>query len=131
MLQQPHTFKYILDGSEYVLVDQNDRTVSRMPEVAVAYSQDPEIGFVLHKHGHPDRISAWADKTLKQYSAMGFADMAAQLQVISGKFPLEDINLIISSPGSLGFVLKKLGLLNITQPHELRNPGDGKQTDDL
>jgi len=98
--------RYRMEGTEYALVDEENRIHWAGPEIAVAFSydQDDEKGMrgTLHKHGSPDLVQAWFGKTVAKYRAGGSADLASQIHVVSGPIPLEELNKMIDISGYVG-----------------------------
>jgi len=78
-------------------------------EIAISFSFNSEFT-VMHKHGSPELVEKWADETRKKYIAGGLDDMAQEITVISGKFPLEDLNWLIQNSTSIVRFLKKHGI---------------------
>jgi len=87
---------YKNDDNEYVLYDFETKTnFGRMSEIAIAYSKyivDSKIYLTLHKHGNPTNVKKWIDKARKKYAKAGFLPEASELFMVTGKFPLEEIN---------------------------------------
>ena len=100
-------------SSEYILYDQNTGSVlGCMDEVAIAFTYDPEASApglrgTLHKHGYPSRVNKWAKNACKKYVAAGLHDMAEQIIVIQGRFPLEELDKILNIAGYIGTFYEK------------------------
>lgn len=101
----------LLDG-EYCLF-YGDELQRRMPEVSICYSKTTfgaNILYVLHKHGSPDMIKQWHENTVKKYAASGFQEEIESMGVITGKYPIEELNRMLDTSGYLGIFLRKNGL---------------------
>jgi len=76
-----------------------------LDEVSVAYTFDPVDGlYILHKHGSIESVNAWKDSTAAKLSTSGPVgkEMADALRILSGRFPLQDLNEAIGgSQGAL------------------------------
>lgn len=76
-----------------------------MDEIALGI--DVEHG-TLHKHGPVDRVSEWHASTSKQLRACGASELADHLVVVSGRFPLEEINKCLTHSGYAKIFHEKL-----------------------
>ena len=98
--------RYRMEGAEYALVDENDQIHWAGPEIAVAFSYDPDdekgMKGTLHKHGSPDLVQTWFDKTIAKFRGGGLADLANQLHIVSGPISLEELNKMIDISGYVG-----------------------------
>ncbi|MFK4705650.1 hypothetical protein ABIC83_002489 [Roseateles asaccharophilus] len=93
-------FNYQLNCGQYVL-HQGDTPIHKvLDEVGIAF--DSENGVML-KHGDPEFVSQWAERIRKKFRDGGFAEMAAQVVYIAGRFPLDDLNRCLTTTG---YVLK-------------------------
>ena len=63
---------------------------------------------ILHKHGPAEKVSAWHATTTKALRAAGADEMADHLVVVTGRFPLEEVNRCISNSTYAGHFYKKL-----------------------
>ena len=85
---------YRLNCGQYVL-HEDDKPIGRaLDELAMAFDRDAGI---LHKHGPIDLVSAWLTDAQKKYRAAGFDAMAETLVMVSGRFPVDEINRCISN----------------------------------
>jgi hypothetical protein len=89
-------FNYQLNCSEYVLHDGEKPIGPLLKEVSIAF--DFETG-TLHKHGSSDGVQKWYDKTKKGLTDSGLLEMANDLVMISGRFPLDELNKCLSTSG--------------------------------
>ena len=105
--------KYELKDGTYFLTDAETGEVLReMDEVAIAFTISDAM-WTLHKHGSTELVQRWHDRTVKKLRDAGFDDLADEMAMISGKFPVEELNRCIDTTGYIGVMVKKLGL-NIT-----------------
>lgn len=89
--------------------------IHQVPEVAIAFSYDPdeERGnqCVLHKHGRPELVDAWAERTRKAYIQAGFLDIARSIHVISSdKWDVEELNKCLEITDYISTMLEKQGI---------------------
>lgn len=92
-------YHYRLNGDHYVLHDGDTPIGEPLNEVAIAL--DAESG-TLHKHGAPVHVAKWLEKAKRRFIQGGFPDMARDLVMIEGRFPLEDLNRCLSTSGFAG-----------------------------
>lgn len=106
---------YRLNCGQYVLYKGDAPVQAPMDEVALAF--DSEAG-VLHKHGKPDQVSAWAASARKslgdaaeaagdEEARRAIRALASALVVIQGRFPLEELNRCLSTSGYVGVLYRK------------------------
>ena len=76
-----------------------------LDEISLAI--DTENG-ILHKHGPAEKVSAWHAQTTQALRAAGAVEMAGHLVVVTGRFPLEEVNRCISNHTYAGHFFKKL-----------------------
>lgn len=98
----------IIDGNYRLFDGDEDLNCVNAEMVAVGFDRDSGT---LHKHGSPESIHEWAEKTRGKYRAAGFADMANDLVVMSGRFPVDELNKCISTSGYCKILYEKLGKL--------------------
>lgn len=100
------------NGSYYLLGDEinrltNDHEILSMSdEVAICFSMDNGMT-CLHKHGSPEKVNKWYEETRKKYIAHGLRHEADSLLIISGKFPVEELNKMLDITGYIGSFVKK------------------------
>jgi hypothetical protein len=63
---------------------------------------------ILHKHGIPDRVSAWHANASKKLRDGGLGEWADNLVVVTGRFPLEEVNKCLSCMNYAGNFYKRL-----------------------
>lgn len=82
-------YSYSLNCGQYVLTADGAPVGPCLDEVCLAL--DSQEG-TLHKHGAPDKVLAWLEKTQSSLRAAGCDEMAQNLVAITGRFPLEQLN---------------------------------------
>ena len=85
---------YRLNCGQYVFHDGDTPLYAPHDEIALAF--DRESG-TLHKHGPVEKVAAWHSEAVRKFRAAGFDDMADELVMISGRFPVEEINKCINN----------------------------------
>ncbi|WP_298705818.1 hypothetical protein [Variovorax gossypii] len=94
--------EYRLNCGQYVLHKADGRTGELVPVGRVmdeiALGIDVEDG-TLHKHGPVDRVNEWHVLTSKQLRVGGATELADHLVVVSGRFPLEEVNKCLTHTG--------------------------------
>lgn len=103
--------RYSFENGEYILFySDNGEVVCHMDEVALALSKDEPKMWTLHKHGSRENVQNWYDKIVKRYRAAGLHDIADEMVMIAGKFPVDELNRCIESSGYIRVMCQKLGL---------------------
>ncbi len=96
---------YCLEDGIYYLVDfEYNEILDSMDEVAFLFDvhKDLELMPTMLKHGHPDKVNEIARVARFQYSTSSLnpiREMAMDLAVIQGKFPIEEIDKMLSISG--------------------------------
>jgi hypothetical protein len=103
-LQHGSYYLYNAEKAPNALTKQRD-IVLMCDEVAIAF--DKEAG-VLHKHGIPENVTKWYNTTREKLISSGFPEMADDLILIQGAFPVEELNKCLSTTGYIGVFWKKL-----------------------
>lgn len=108
------SFEYELKYGSYYLYN-TDRPINSLTkereiilmcdEVAICF--DKEAG-VLHKHGIPEHVYNWHITSCDKFNKAGFPEMAQDLVVIQGAFPVEELNKCLSTSGYITTFWKKL-----------------------
>lgn len=98
-------YNYRLNCTEYVLHQGDTPVGPLLQEVALAF--DHESG-TLHKHGAPDLVKTWARETALKLKEAGAEDLVSGLLVITGRFPLAELNRCLSTSGYVGLFYKQL-----------------------
>ena len=76
-----------------------------LDEIALAIDT---VDGILHKHGPAEKVSAWHAKTTQALRAAGADEMADHLVVVTGRFPLEEVNRCLSITTYAGHFYQKL-----------------------
>lgn len=103
--------EYRVNAGQYVLYAKpafgNDfEPVGRvLDEIALAI--DVEDG-ILHKHGPADKVSAWHAHTTQKLRAAGADEFAEHLVVVTGRFPVEEVNRCIANMTYAGHFYRRL-----------------------
>lgn len=90
---------YKLEGEKLSLFKGDSRLLGPLIEVGIAY--DSKLG-VLHKHGDPELVKAWAANFRSKISSVaveGSEEMAEDLKVKVGLFNVDELNKCINIPG--------------------------------
>jgi hypothetical protein len=99
------TYAYTLNCGQYVL------TIDGVPQTApadtIAIGFDKEDG-TLHKHGTPHMVSQWSVTTTGKLGTVGLHELADNLVVVDGRFPLEEVNKCLSISGYCKVFFEKL-----------------------
>lgn len=115
-------YNYQLNCGQYVLHLGDKPVGAVMDEVSIAF--DRESG-TMHKHGKPESVQAWLAQAQKKLRSAGAYDMANDLVIITGKFPLQELNNCLTTSGYVMRMVDQLqrGLLTqepATLPAPLR-----------
>lgn len=62
----------------------------------------------LHKHGVPELVASWYENTTQKLRAGGCEEFADDLVVVTGRFPLEEVNRCVSNTGYAGSFYRRL-----------------------
>jgi len=89
--------RYEMDGEEYVFFDGDDE-LFRTEHVAIAFSVSSGL-WTMHKHGQKAIVDQWAEVAKKKYIEAGYQNLADEIFVVSGVFPVDDLNRILSTTG--------------------------------
>ena len=109
--------QYQLKAGSYYLYDMREppsavtgerRFKLKTDVLAIAF--DNHTGEV-HQHGTPARIQSWASNTRRRLRAAGLWQEAADIVVISGPFPVEEINKCLWIKGYCRRLLLRLATL--------------------
>lgn len=96
---------YELNCTDYVLF-KGDQPVSKLlQEVSLAF--DKEAG-VLMKHGSKEMVSTWLVDAQAKFRNGGHPELAEQLIMVTGRFPVDELNKCISISGYVGRFWQKL-----------------------
>lgn len=98
-------YNYQLNCGQYVLHDGDKPIGPVMDDVSIAF--DRESG-TLHKHGAAAMVQGWVAAAQAKFRAAGFDEMANDLVIVTGQFPLEELNRCLTTTG---YVLKMVAKL--------------------
>jgi hypothetical protein len=98
---------YRLNCGQYVLHNGDQPVYRVLDEIALAL--DKEEG-ALCKYGDPVTVEAWAAKERARMRSIGhgWEESADNLIVITGRFPLAELNRCLSNHGYAGTLYRKL-----------------------
>jgi hypothetical protein len=103
--------EYRLNGGQYVLHTKSpmrgDLVPTGQPLDKVALAIDIAEG-TLHKHGIPEKVSAWQAETSQRLRAAGCTEWADNLVTVTGRFPLEEVNNCLAIQGYAGAFYARL-----------------------
>jgi uncharacterized protein (UPF0147 family) len=110
-------FHYETNCGQYVLHENQQPIGPLLDEVAIAYEVDPVDGlFTLHKHGSPENVNRWAENSrakLRQSKDPLMQEMADAIQVVQGRFDLNDLNGVLENSARLKNLLAKMNPLQV------------------
>ena len=98
--------EYRFNCGQYVYHNEKGEPCTK-PADTIALAFDKEAG-VLFRHGAPDKVNEWAEAAMKRMRASGLTDWADSLVVVTGRFPLEEVNKCLSITGYVSSFYKKL-----------------------
>lgn len=109
--------QYQLRAGSYYLYDMRDTPSAvtgerrfRLKTDLLAIAFDRYTGEV-HQHGTPSRIQSWATNTRRRLRAAGQWQEAEDIVVVSGPFPVDEINKCIWIKGYCRRLLQRLATL--------------------
>lgn len=111
------TLQYQLKAGSYYLYDMRDTPSAVTGERRFKLKTDLlAIAFdlctgELHQHGTPARIQSWATNQRRRLRAAGLWKQAADIIVVSGPFPVEEINKCLRIQGYCQRLFHKLASL--------------------
>ncbi len=88
------TLEYRLLANQYHLHDNGKPSGRAMPQISLAF--DREKG-TLYKHGEPAMVQTWARLALSRMVGGEQHEAAQNLVVVTGRLPLDEVNLCLSS----------------------------------
>jgi hypothetical protein len=92
-------YSYTLNCGQYVLTEDG-RPIGRvLDEVSLALDIEEHT---LHKHGAPEMVQAWLQRTQAKLRAGGAEEMANRMVCLTGRFPLEELNRCLQVSGYAG-----------------------------
>lgn len=102
-------FVYGESCRQYVLSEVRDGVAVpiRAPQDEIGLAIQLDAG-TLVKHGDPETVAAWATKERSTLRAAGLNEWADELVVVSGRFPLEEVNKCLSNTTYPGVFFRRL-----------------------
>lgn len=100
-------YHYALSGDHYYLVKDDGDVVDIGEEVAVLYDEVKPGNTVLLKHGRPTLVSDYFSEITKIYRENDLSDMLDHIKLIVGRFPIDDLNKMISTTGYIGSFMNR------------------------
>lgn len=100
-----HGSYYLYNPDNVDLITKQKKIVLMCDEVAICF--DKESG-TLHKHGIPANVEQWYVNARKKFIDGGFPEMAEDLIMIQGAFPVEELNKCLSTTGYISKFWKDL-----------------------
>ena len=97
--------EYALNCGQYVLMVDGKPTTAPADTIAFGFGSDDAT---LYRHGSPERVRAWHLETSKKLREAGLEDWANQLVVVEGRFPLDEVNRMLSHRGYAKMFYEKL-----------------------
>lgn len=102
-----HYYKFE-HGSYYFY--SNEQMTFMTDEISICYDAE---SMTLHKHGNPKSVLNWFNKSKQKLEVAGFHDIANNLCIISGYFPVEELNILVNNSTYLEHFIKKINNLEI------------------
>ena len=98
--------QYNLNCGQYVLTMHGQCVGPVLDELGLCFSKFGDG--VLLKYGEARNIEAWLHKTRDDLVSKGSLELANQLFVITGRFPLDEVNSLIRNGSYAPIFLEKL-----------------------
>lgn len=92
--------EYKVSFGSYFLMD-GERIVAGMGEqvsVVISVSEEHDT-YTMHKHGQTEYVKKWFDNAVSKFRAAGFDEMADELKMYTGPFPVEELNKLAQCSG--------------------------------
>jgi len=102
-------FRCEKDGSGYYFI-AGEEILYHIKELAMVFSKDEEGMWTLHKIGEKETVQKWYDTVVAMYRVAGLADIANDMVMITGAFPVEELNRCLDTSGYIRIMCEKLGL---------------------
>lgn len=93
------SYHYSLNAGQYVLMDGDSPVGRVLDEVSIALDK---VDGTLHKHGSPESVQRWHTAAQQKLRAAGAGEWADNLVVITGRFPLDELNSCLTHTGYAG-----------------------------
>jgi len=98
------SFSYSLNAGQYVLMDGTSPVGRVLDEVSLALDKSDGT---LHKHGSPEFVHRWFADAQKKLRDAGANEWAENLVVLTGRFPLDELNACLSNSSYAGRLYQK------------------------
>lgn len=98
--------RYEFQDGHYLLISDHGTVLDRSDEIAIVYDNTPGLN-VLCKYGTPKVVENYYRTAVEQYRKFGYHSIADSLVLIQGKFPVEELNKLISITGYINIFVKK------------------------
>ena len=98
-------FEYRRDGDRYILHCDGRPIGPPLQEFSLAIDRDAGV---LHKHGAPESVAAWAEQAQRRLRAAGFGSMADDLVILTGAFPTKELNRCLDDSSYAGTYIRRL-----------------------
>ena len=107
MRPTPVTIRYEFNSRQYVKHRNGIPCSAPMDAISLAFDREDGI---LHKHGEPKLVEAWAEDARERLSRGGEIgkEMANNLIVVTGRFPLTELNTLLACSSYAPEMLRKL-----------------------
>jgi len=79
---------------KYAITKNGDFFSYKGKEISLVFTCDGEE-IILQKHGNKESIENWSKDFKNKMNAAGFNQIADGLQIITGQFPLDEINWLL------------------------------------
>lgn len=96
---------YGLNCGQYVLMAGDKPVGPVLDEVSIALDKTEGT---MHKHGSRESVQAWHAQAQAKLRAGGSGEWADNLVVLTGRFPLEELNRCLSNSGYAGALYAKV-----------------------
>jgi hypothetical protein len=100
-----HTREYRLNCGQYVFHENGEPVRAVQDTIAVAI--DRAEGHMV-KHGSPEKVRTWHQKQVAKANEGGYPDLVNSIEVIEGRFPLDEINKLLANNAYGASFLEKL-----------------------
>lgn len=98
------SYRYEKENGNYSLYDQSGLCVlSNQSSVGICYDKESKT---LLKHGNVSMVSDYAKVARASFLAMGLSDFSENIEFVSGRFKVEELNNLISTSGYIERFLK-------------------------
>lgn len=96
-------YNYKIVNKKYSLYNNDKLIFKEQEEISVLFSEEDKDSYILHKHGVSENVLEYFNKNMHFFNIIG-----SNLVVYTGKFPLEELNKLISCTGYANEFVRKL-----------------------